>query len=144
MSHLAHIVKLKQDLLGLGVLNPEVQINIVQTAYTKALLNVTGAVDMSEETRFAFARWILAYWNDVTPNKGNLILAQLGDVYRNLKKVFNETITGDVVILKITPTVEAAGDVKYVDLDSYGALVQTLIDEARHKLPQFTNTDAIA
>lgn len=144
MSHLAHIVKLKQDLLTQGVVNPEVQINIAQTAYTKALLNVTGAIDMKEETRIAFTRWILAYWNDVTPNKGNLILSQLGDVYRNLKKTFNETITSDVVILKITPTIEAAGDVKYTELGSYADLVQTLVDEARHKLPQFTDTNIIA
>lgn len=144
MSHLAHIVKLKQDLIGLGVVNPEVQINIVQTAYTKALLNTTGAVEMTDEVRYGFARWILAYWNDVTPNKGNLILAQVGDFYRNLKQVFNQTLTGDVVILKITPTVEAAGDVKYTELDSYSALVQTLIDEARHKLPQYQETAQIA
>lgn len=144
MSHLAHIVKLKQDLIGLGVVSPETQINIVQTAYSKALLNVTGAIEMTDEVRYGFVRWILSYWNDVTPNKGNLILAQVADFYRNLDRIFNETLTGDVVILKVTPTVEAAGDVKYTELDSYGALVQTLVDEARHKLPQYTETNSIA
>lgn len=144
MSHLAHIVKLKQDLIGLGVVNPDVQIDVVQTAYSKALLNVTGSVNMDDDTRFKFCRWILSYWNNVTPNKGNLIVAQVGNFFRELKQVFNKTITQDVVILKIVPGVEAVGDVKYDNLDSYAALVQILIDEANHKLPQFKETNQIA
>jgi hypothetical protein len=144
MSHLAHIVKLKQDLLGLGVTSPEVQDGIAQTAYSKALLNVTGSVEMDDDTRFKFCRWILSYWNNTTPNKGNLIVSQVADFYRNLKQVFNKTITGDVVILPIVATVEAAGEVKYTELESYEAVVQSLIDEARHKLPQFKETNQIA
>jgi hypothetical protein len=143
MSHLAHIVKLKQDLIGLGVMSPDVQVEVVQTAYSKALLNVTGSFTMTDEERFKFIRWILSYWNNVTPNKGNLIASQVADFYRNLKQVFNKTITEDVVILKIVPHVEAAGDVKYIELESYAALVQTLIDEANHKLPQFKETNQI-
>lgn len=143
MSHLAHIVKLKQNLMELGVNNPEVQIDIVQTAYTKALLNVTGSIEMDEQTRFKFARWILSYWNNVAPNKGNLVVAQMGDFYRSLKQVFNKPIVSDVVILSITPTVEAAGDVKYTDLGTYADLVQTLIDEAHHRLSQFKETNQI-
>ncbi|QZA70584.1 hypothetical protein AH04_102 [Erwinia phage AH04] len=144
MSHLAHIVKLKQDLIGLGVVNPDVQADIVQTAYSKALLNVTGSITIDDETRFKFVRWILSYWNNVTPNKGNLIVSQVGNFFRELKQVFGKTITSDVVILPIVPGVEAAGDVKYTDLDSYASLVQILIDEANHKLPQFKETNQIS
>lgn len=143
MSHLAHIVKFKQDLIAHGVVNPAVQADVVQTAYSKALLNVTGSFDMDDDTRFKFARWILSYWNQVTPNKGNLIVSQVGDFFRNLRQVFNKTIVDDVVILPIVPHVEAAGDVKYTEFDSYGSLVQILIDEANHKLPQFKETNQI-
>ncbi len=144
MSHLAHIVNLKKDLIEAGVTNPQVQIEIVQTAYTKALINVDGSNKLDEPTCISFNRWILSYWNEVTPNKGNLIAAQVGNFFRGIDQLYNKTLTGDVVIIKITPTVEAAGDVKYTEFESYEALVQILIDEANHKLPQFTETNQIA
>lgn len=144
MSHLAHIVKLKQDLLTEGVVSPEVQADIAQSAYVKALINVNGAHCLDEKDCIGFNRWILSYWNEVTPNKGHYISKQVGDFFRNLSQLFNKTITADVAILPTAPTVEGAGDVKYTDLPSYLALVQTLIDEANHKLPQYTETSQIA
>ena len=102
MSHLAHIVKLKQDLITEGVVSPEVQVAIVQTAYAKALINANGAHCLDKKTCVGFNRWILSYWNEVTRNKGYFIAKLVGDFFRNLDQLFNKTISSDVAVLTIT------------------------------------------
>lgn len=144
MSHLAHIVKLKENLIQLGVTSPQVQTNIAQTAYTKALINVNGSNKLDEKTCIEFNRYILSYWNEVTPVKGNLIASQVGSFFRSMDALFNTTIVDDVALIRIVPGVEEVGDVKYTELETYSSLVQVLIDEANHKLPQFTSTNQIA
>lgn len=144
MSHLAHIVKLKQDLITQGVVNPTAQADIVQTAYAKALINVGGSNKLDEPVRIKFNQWILSYWNEVTPNKGNLIAAHVGNFFRAVDQMFNKTLVEDVAILPTVPHIEEAGEVEYTKLGSYGDLVQILIDEANHKLPQFKETNQVA
>lgn len=144
MSHLAHIVKLKENLIQEGVLHPQQHIDIAQTAYTKALITVNGANKLDEQTCINFNRYILSYWNEVTPVNGNMVMAQIGQFFRNLQQLLNSTLVDDVAVIKITPRVETEGDIDYTKLESYSALVQILIDEANRKLPKFTETNQIA
>lgn len=144
MSHLAHIVKLKERLIAEGVLHPQQHIDIAQTAYTKALIAVNGGNNLDEQTCINFNRHILSYWNEITPVNGNLVMAQVGQFFRGLQQSLNTVNTGDVIVIKITPRVETPGDVDYTKLEPYEALIQILIDEANRKLPQFTETNQIA
>lgn len=143
MSHLAHIVKLKERLIAEGVLHPQQHIDIAQTAYTKALLAVNGGNKLDEQTCIAFNRYILSYWNEVTPVNGNLVLSQVGQFFRNLQQSLNTVNVGDSIVIKITPRVETPEDFDYTKLEPYEALIQILIDEANRKLPKFTETNQI-
>lgn len=143
MSHLAHIVKLKESLIKEGILHPQQHIDIAQTAYTKALITVCGANKLNEQTRINFNRFILSYWNEVTPVNGNMVLAQVGQFFRSLQQSLNSTLVDDVIVIKITPRVETEGEKDYTKLESYSALVQILIDEANRKLQKFTETSQI-
>lgn len=144
MSHLTHIVKLKQELIAFGVNDPEKQVDIVQTAYTKALINVNGANKLTAPVCRDFNNYILSYWNEVTPNKGNLIKTQIGHFFVNLDNLFNKTIVDDVSVITIVPRIEDVNDVKYTEFETYKDLVKTLIDEANHKLAKFIETNQIA
>lgn len=144
MSHLAHIVKLKERLIAEGVLHPQQHVDIAQTAYTKALIAVNGGNKLDEQTCINFNRYILSYWNEVTPVNGNLVMSQVGQFFRGLQQTLNAVNVADVMVIKITPRVETPGDVDYTKLEPYEALVQILIDEANHKLPKFTSTNHIA
>lgn len=143
MSHLAHIVKLKQALIAEGVTSPAVQDAIVQTAYTKALINVVGCPKLTDDARYGFARWILSYWNDVVPNKGNLILAQLGGFFRKLNQSLTEVLVGDVVVIPVVEKASGADDVDYTKFESYAELIQTLVKEAGQKFTQYQETTAV-
>jgi hypothetical protein len=143
MSHLAHIVKLKSALIMQGIVNPNSQADIAQTAYVKALINVNGANKLNEDTCINFNQWILSYWNETTPVKGNLVASQVGQFFRNISNLFNQTLTSNVAILTVVPKVETTVDFDYTELSEYKELVQSLIDEANKKLPQFTATETI-
>jgi len=140
MSHLTHIVKLKQALIVEGINSPATQDAIAQTAYTKALINVTGCPKLTDEVRYGFAKWMLSYWNNVVPNKGNLILAQLGAFSRKLNAALTEVLTGDVIVIPVVEKVNGTDEVDYTKLESYAELVQTLVDEANNKMAQYKET----
>lgn len=144
MSHLAHIVKLKAALIVEGIADPYKQIDIVQTAYIKALINVNGANNLDEKTCVGFNQWILSYWNEVTPVKGNLIAVKVGSFFRGMTDIFNKAITGDVVILPVVDKVETPEGTDYLKLEEYESLIATLIYEANHKLSQYVETQQIA
>jgi hypothetical protein len=137
MSHLAHIVKLKQALIVEGINAPGTQDAIAQTAYTKALINVTGCPKISDEVRYGFAKWILSYWNNVVPNKGNLVLAQLGGFSRKLNESLSCVLTGDVIVIPVVDKVTGTDDVDYTKLEAYAELIQTLVDEANKHFAQY-------
>lgn len=143
MSHLAHIVKVKENLIAEGIVNPQAQIEICQTAYTKALITVSASHKLDEQTRVNFNRYILSYWNEVTPVNGNLVLAQIGAFFRELAKAMETTFVDDVLVIKVVPTIELPLDVKYSKLQTYADLVQILIDEANHKLQKFVETNQV-
>lgn len=144
MSHLAHIVKLKERLITEGVLHPQQHIDIAQTAYTKALIAVNGGNKLDEQTCINFNRYILSYWNEITPVNGNLVMSQVGQFFRGLQQSLNAVNVGDVIVIKVTPRVETPEALDYTKLEPYEALIQILIDEANCKLPQFTETNKIA
>ncbi|UQT02838.1 hypothetical protein SUREIYA_02430 [Serratia phage vB_SmaM-Sureiya] len=143
MSHLAHIVKLKQNLIAEGVTNPETQIAIARTAYVKALITVNTSNKLDEEQCIEFNRYVLSYWNETTPVNGLIVMKTIGDFFRNLDNFLQHTFTDCVLKIQIVPYVENPADLEYTELETYKSLVQQLVDEANYKLPQFMETDQI-
>lgn len=137
MSHLAHIVKLKKDLIDAGVTSPAVQVEVVQTAYVKALITQNVKAKLNEDQCIDFNRYVLSYWNETTPNAGHAILVQIGNFFRKLAAVTDDLLIDNSVKLEVTPAVKDAGEAKYTELASYRDLIQTLVDEANHKLQHF-------
>lgn len=142
MSHLAHIVKLKQDLIANNVVSPEIQIAIARTAYVKALIHVNSVNKLDEEQCVQFNRFVLSYWNETTPVNGQLVIATIGRFFRALDAFLGKTITANNLEVPIVDAIEGT-DFKWETLESYSALVQTLITEGKHKLEQFLPTDNI-
>lgn len=136
MSHLAHIVKLKQDLIANDVTDPSVQIHIVRTAYVKALINIGTVNKLDEDTCIDFNRYVLGYWNETTPVDGALVMNTIGRFFRAMDAFLRSTITANTMEI---PIVEGPEGVKYKweQLESYSSLVSTLIKEATHKLEHF-------
>lgn len=143
MSHLAHIVKLKQALISEGITNPEMQIAVVRTCYVKALITVNSANKLDEEKCIEFNRYILSYWNEVTPVNGLVVMSMIGNFFRALEKAMNHMFTDNKLEIDITPKVELPLEVDYQKLDAYAGVIQTLIDEANFKLPQFMETSQV-
>ena len=142
MSHLAHIVKLKQDLIANKVVAPADQIAVVRTAYVKALINVNAVNKLDEDQCINFNRFVLGYWNEVTPVNGPLVMAMIGKFFRSFEAFVASTITANTLEIQVVDKVEGV-DFKWEELDSYRELVQTLIAEGKHKLEQFLPTDNI-
>lgn len=136
MSHLSHIVKLKQDLIANDVNNPEQQIAIVRTTYVKALITINNAFKMDEPECINFNRYILGYWNETTPVNGHLVMSAIGNFFRALDATLNGTLVENELKLDITGKVEGV-DYDFVKLDSYADLISALKGEAIHKLEQF-------
>lgn len=143
MSHLAHIVKLKQNLIAEGVTNPEIQIAIARTAYVKALITVNCANKLDEEKCIEFNRYVLSYWNETTPVNGLLVMKMIGDFFRKMESFLKQTFVDNELKLEVTPVVENPADLDYTKLEPYQSLVQQLVDEANFKLPQFMETEQI-
>lgn len=143
MSHLAHIVNFKKSLITEGITNPELQIELVRTAYTKALITVGSANKLDKQQCIDFNRFVLSYWNETTPVNGLVVMAQVGNFYRALEAFLNNTFTDNKLKIDITPKVELPLDVKYTELETYRDLVQILVDEANHKLPQFIEVNQV-
>lgn len=142
MSHLDHIVKLKQELIGAEVMNPQSQIDIVRTTYVKALVSVASSNKMSENDRIEFSKYILSYWNETTPVAGHVVMTFVGQFFRTLESKLNGVLTDNELVVEVAPQVEDV-KFKYSELDSYKTLIQTLIDEANKKLPSFLETSRI-
>lgn len=140
MSHLAHIVKFKQALISEGLTDPNLQVELVRTSYVKALITVGYANKLNEEQCIQFNRYILSYWNEVTPVNGLLVMTMIGNFCRALEAALNRPFTFNKLKLDVVPKIETPIESKWEDLESYQALVQTLVDEANHKLPQFMET----
>lgn len=143
MSHLDHIVKFKQDLIAQGVTNPVKQIEAVRTSYVKALITVNQAHKLTEDQCVDFNRFVLGYWNETTPVAGHMVMTQVGQFFRNLHKAICTAFTNSTVEIEVTPKIEGV-DEKYTELGSYKMLVETLIEEANHKLAQYLETETIA
>lgn len=141
MSHLDHIVKLKQELIREEIMAPDVQAEITTGAYVKALITHACKHDMCEDERIAFHKYILSYWNETTPNKGHLILAQVGNFFRSLRKCVDGVLTSNEIKLEVVPEVKGAGEKKYVELPAYAMLIETLVGEADKKLAHFKATN---
>lgn len=137
MSHLDHIVKLKQELIREEIVSPEVQSEIATGAYVKALITHSCKHDMSEDDRIAFHKYILSYWNETTPNKGHFILAQVGNFFRALRKCVDGVLVSNEIKLEVVPAIKGAGEKKYTELPAYAMLIETLVSEADHKLEQY-------
>uniref|UniRef100_A0AAU8KX74 Uncharacterized protein n=1 Tax=Pantoea phage Survivor TaxID=3232176 RepID=A0AAU8KX74_9CAUD len=137
MSHLDHIVRLKQELIREGINEPEVQIEIARGAYVKALITHACKHDMCEDERIAFHKYILSYWNETTPVQGHVVLSQVGNFFRALKKCVDGVLISNDIKLEVIPAVKGAGEKKYTELATYSLLIETLLAEADHKLPQF-------
>lgn len=137
MSHLDHIVKLKQELIREGIVCPNAQSDIATGAYAKALITHSAKNEMSEDQRIAFHKYILSYWNETTPNKGHVILATVGNFCRALRRCVAGTLTANELVLPVVPEVEGVAAKKYIELPSYAMLIETLVAEADKKLPQF-------
>lgn len=144
MSHLAHIVKLKQNLIAEGVTNPEHQIQIARTAYVKALIVANHANRLNQEKSIEFDRYVLSYWNETTPVNGLQVMKHIGDFYRTLHGFMDQVFTTDSMDIPIVERVETPINLDYTKLETYAALIQQLVDEANYKLPQFMETDQIA
>lgn len=136
MSHLSHIVKLKQDLIGNDVKNPEAQIAIVRTAYVKALISINSAFKMDEEECINFNRFILSYWNETTPVNGHLVMSAVGNFFRALEATLNGSLVDNKLKIEITGKVDDV-EFDFVKLESYADLISALKGEAVHKLEQF-------
>lgn len=143
MSHLAHIVALKSALIAEGVGSPDQQIAIVQTTYVKALITVSCRNDLCGKDRLAFNKHILSYWNETTPVNGLAVINTINNFYRDLENAFNNTFVEDKVKLVVTQEVETPLKSKYTELEAYRSLIQTLVDEACHRLPTFLATEQI-
>lgn len=143
MSHLAHIVKLKGDLIAEGVSSPEQQIAIAQTTYVKALITVASGNKLDVDARVAFNKYVLSYWNETTPVNGLLVITAINNFYRDLANAINNVFVEDKIKLDVTGKVETPLNTKYTELESYRALIQTLVDDANQKLPQFTATNQL-
>lgn len=137
MSHLDHIVKLKQELIREEILAPEVQSEIATGAYVKALITHAAKHEMCEDERIAFHKYILSYWNETTPNKGHLILAQVGNFFRCMRRCVSGVLTSNELVVEVVPAIKGVADKKYIELPSYAMLIETLVAEADKKLPQF-------
>lgn len=142
MSHLQHIVLLKQDLISNDVNGPVQQAAIARTAYVKALIHINAVNKLDEEQRNAFNRFVLGYWNEVTPVNGQLVVSAINRFFYNLESFLAKSFTANTLEV---PVVEAVEDVKFKweELDTYRNLVQTLVTEGNHKLAQFMPTDNI-
>lgn len=137
MSHLAHIVEFKKSLITEGITNPDLQIQLVRTAYVKALITVGNANKLDKQQCIDFNRFVLGYWNETTPVNGLAVAAAVGAFYRKLEGFLNNTFTDNELNIDIVDKVELPLEVKYTELETYRNLVQTLVDEANHKLPQY-------
>lgn len=143
MSHLDHIVKVKQDLIEKGVTNPQKQIDVIRTAYVKALIVVNQANHLNEEDCVDFNRYILGYWNETTPVAGHMVMTLVGNFFRALQKATGEIFIGNTIEIEVCPKIEGVS-VDFAELETYKNLISTLIGEANHKLPKFIETNQIA
>lgn len=140
MSHLQHIVRFKQSLLSEGISAPDLQIEIVRTAYVKALITIGYGNNLNQEQCIQFNRYILSYWNEVTPVNGLLVMTMVGNFCRALKAHLERPFTENKLKLEVCPKIELPIECKWDELETYKDLVQTLVDEANHKLPGFLET----
>lgn len=140
MSHLDHIVKLKQELISKGVTNAQKQIDVARTCYVKALIAVNCGQKLDEPDCIDFNKYILSYWNETTPVAGHMVMTMVGNFFRNLQKCTGTIFTGDKVEIEVTPKVEGV-EIDYTELETYKQVIQTLIDEANHKLAQRAKVD---
>ncbi|EBY9764032.1 hypothetical protein D5W64_13040 [Salmonella enterica subsp. enterica serovar Saintpaul] len=143
MSHLAHIVRFKQSLINEGLTDPNLQIEIVRTAYVKALITVGYGNKLDQEQCIQFNRYILSYWNEVTPVNGLLVMTMIGNFFRALEAALNKPFTFNKLKLEVVPKIDTPIDADWEDMETYRDLVQTLVDEANHKLPQFMETNQV-
>lgn len=84
MSHLAHTVALKKELIEKGIVDPKLQNDVVNGAYVRALVRylfhcnaLLGHYTEDVETAILDR---LARWNEISPINGNYILARTKDV----------------------------------------------------------------
>lgn len=134
MSHLSHIVTVKQALIGLGVTDPVKQIEVVRTAYVRALFMVKNKLNIPAEHQGDFYRYALAYWNEVHPVAGNLVIAEITHFNGQLNEAIKNIASLDKITLQIAP-IEFEGSV--VETPGYTDLVETLVKEAEGKYKDF-------
>lgn len=142
MSHLAHIVALKQALISNGVTNPVAQIEIVRTCYVKALISVHQQNPMPEQKCWDYTRYILSYWNETTPVEGNKVISEIGNFLRALENALNGTIVDNKLKLVITPVPEGV-EFDFTKLEQYASVINTLKAEAIKKLSQFEGKEQL-
>ncbi|WNV45848.1 hypothetical protein [Aeromonas phage AerS_266] len=134
MSHLAHIVTVKQALIGQGVTDPVKQIEVVRTAYVRALFMVKNKLNIAVEHQGDFYRYVLAYWNEVHPVAGNLVIAEITHFNGQLTQAINNVASVDKIVIEIAP-IEFEGSV--VEIPGYVDLVNTMVKEAESKYKDF-------
>lgn len=134
MSHLAHIVTVKQSLIAQGVTDPIKQIEVVRTAYVRALFMVKNKLNIPVQHQGDFYRYLLSYWNEVHPVAGNLVIAEITHFNGQLNQAINNIASVDKIVIEIAP-IEFEGSV--VEIPGYADLVETMVKEAESKYKDF-------
>ncbi|QDB70261.1 hypothetical protein CF8_0093 [Aeromonas phage CF8] len=137
MSHLTHIVAVKQSLIALGVTDPTKQIDIVRTAYVRALFSAKSQLNVPSEYQGDFYRYMLSYWNETHPVAGNLVVAEITRFNGQLQSAIDNIGSLEKIKVEIAP-VEYEG--KVTEIAGYKELVDTLVGESAHKYPHFKST----
>ena len=134
MSHLAHIITVKQALIAEGVTNPLLQTDTCRTAYVRALSTMERTGRVARNDLADFYSSILGYWNETSPIQGNLIMAELRAFNADLQKQLDRMGEHDGIVAKFPRPANLSEDVKVHELDGFNELVETLVAEASKKL----------
>lgn len=142
MSHLAHIVALKQALIAEGVTNPVKQIEVVRTCYVKALISIEAINKLPEQQCFDFFRFVLGYWNEVTPVDGHAVVGTIANFCRAMDEALKGCITDDKLNVTISEKPEGVS-FDYTKLSQYADVINTLRTEATFKLSEFLGKEQL-
>lgn len=137
MSHLAHLITVKQDLIAKGITNPGVQNDIVRGAYVRALASFDQRALIAKAELSEFYSSILGYWNETSPVQGPLVIAEL--------RKFNADLYAQLINLGTVETVSASfirpegvpEDMEISKLNGFQGMVEALLNDCNKKLAQW-------
>lgn len=134
MSHLAHDITVKQALIAAGVTNPTVQTDTTRSAYVRALASFDQSGKTTKGELADFYQSILSYWNETSPIKGALIIAELRKFNADLIRQMSNLGTVEGLKVDFPRPVDLPENIKVHELDGFPEMVQALIDDCNKKL----------